>query len=148
MRHLILLIFTFALIGCSTSKPTGPSKKPQGESTGILLKVNKSPDEAFSKLVDYLKENEFKFQQIDRFEQYLRTEQRTLDEEMYTYMIEAVIPESDSTVIVFRGEAIGPRMQSAFRIRRNMGHLSNNIWDRFEEMVVGFPHAEVYYTNN
>lgn len=148
MRNLILLILTIALTGCSTSKQVGPSKKPQGNTTGILLKVNQSPNNAFSKLVVYLKNRDFKLQQVDPIQHYVLTEHKTMDEEMYTFKIEAVIPQSDSTVISFRGEAIGPHTQNAFRIQKNLGQLNSNIWDRFEEVVVGFPHDEVYYTSN
>ncbi|GEM_PF-6333754 len=148
MQNLSYLMIIFLFISCTGTQQTGPSKDPKVQTTGIILKVNQSSDQAFSELINFLKDSGFKMKKVDHFQHYLLTDFKTMDEEMYTFNIEAVIPPADSTIVVFRGEAIGPRVQSSARIRREMGHLSNNLWDRFQDAVIGFPHEEVYYTSD
>lgn len=147
MRYIIICFLITVVTGCSTTQQTGPSTEPYGQTTGIILTVNDSPDKAFTNLVNYFSQRGFKFERIDRYQHYLRTEFKTMDELMYTYSVEAVIPPKDSTVVVFRGEAIGPYIQSSAPIKKRMGNLNNNLWDRFHETVIHFPHKKVFYSS-
>lgn len=136
------------IVGCASQDSIAPTKNPSANSTGILLKVDKNPDETFSDLISYFKQRDYQLNEINRYQRYLRTNFLTLSEEMYTYQIEAVIPPSDSTVVVFRAQAIGPQTQSPATITKEMGRLSSSLWEQFHEAVIDFPHRAVYYTSD
>ena len=147
-KQYVLIFLLVTILGCSSTSQIGPTSEPTGQTTGIILKTNQSKDQAFKSIVKYLRDRGFNFQEVDHFTHYLRTHFKTMDEQMYKYQVDAVVPPADSTIIVFRGQVIGPRVQSPAQIRRNSGDISSYVWDYFHTVVTGFPHEKVYYSQN
>jgi hypothetical protein len=147
MRNIFILLISVSILSCSTNK-TSTRQEPSANSTGIILKVNNSPQETFSQLTNYFKNRGFVLEKVNRFQHYLQTDFKTMDSEMYTYSVEAVIPPTDSTIVVFRGQVIGPHVQNPARIVKEMGRFSSTLWNRFHQTVIEFPHESVYYSTD
>jgi hypothetical protein len=114
----------------------------------ILLKVDESPDEAYTNFAQHLTDYGYSLENTSDKLRTIKTNSRSFDDAsgLGGFSIGVSVSSSDSTMISVTGTA----GISGAEIQKETGLevAIRNFWDKMNKIATAYPHEAVYYSRN
>ena len=149
IKLLFLAVIPLFLTACATTLPPAePSSEMMKKADTILLKVDQTPDEAYTGFAQHLSDFGYSLENTSDKLRTIKTNSRSFDDAsgLGGFSIGISVSSSDSTMISVTGTA----GISGAEIQKETGLevAINKFWDKMNEIALDYTHEAVYYSRN